>query len=173
MTYGRSNAGGGGGDRRPGDSGPQRPAGPPSGGSALAPEQVRRIFTPEGYLAVNELGERLGRMLSRDGASSSQIRNILNSLQAISETWDTLDQTEQQKMERGRQIGRLKPNLLYLAARETNRTKKDLLVGLATTLSHGIDAVLESTTDMKQRYSALVDLVEAITAYHRVNAANS
>jgi CRISPR/Cas system CSM-associated protein Csm2 small subunit len=50
-----------------------------------------------------------------------------------------------------------------------------LLSGLAETLGHGIDGVLEeklAEDERRRRYTALVDLVEAITAYHRVKARN-
>jgi CRISPR/Cas system CSM-associated protein Csm2 small subunit len=58
-----------------------------------------------------------------------------------------------------------------------------LLSDLAQTLGHGIDGVLaaaqegdEITDDQfrlcRERFTALVDLVEAITAYHRLRARN-
>lgn len=138
---------------------------PPPPPTALTREEVKRIFAPDGYLAVNELGKRLGDTLANRRIGRSQVRNILNSFQVIAETWDATDVAE-----RGRQIARLKPNLIYLAARDTNRDKKDLLTGLADTLGYGIDAVLEQGSPNQQRYTALVDLVEAITAYHRAKS---
>lgn len=136
--------------------------------TALTREEVKRIFATDGYLAVNELGKRLGDTLANQGIGRSQVRNILNSFQVIAESWDATDESE-----RGRQIARLKPNLVYLAARETNHDKKELLTGLVNTLGYGIDAVLEqglSNQHRYTRYTALVDLVEAITAYHRAQS---
>jgi CRISPR type III-A-associated protein Csm2 len=133
-------------------------------------EEVSSIFAEHGYLAVNKLGKQLGDTLAQQGATKSQVRNILNSFQAIAETWDATAAGE-----RERQIARLKPNLVYLAARETNQDRKRLLSGLAETLGHGIDGVLEeklAEDERRRRYTALVDLVEAITAYHRVKARN-
>lgn len=151
--------------------------GRPAADAALAAvrrsrEEVRRIFAEHGYLAVNELGQQLGDTLAlaQQGATKSQVRNILNSFQAIAETWDATAAGE-----RERQIARLKPNLVYLAARETNQDRKRLLSDLAETLGHGIDGVLEeklAEDERRRRYTALVDLVEAITAYHRVKASN-
>lgn len=167
--------------QRPPQGPSQRPTGPgrpaasmPSGGAPplvrLSREQVWRIFADDGYLAVNKFGQELGDTLAQQGATKSQVRNILNSFQAIAETWDATPAEE-----RRWQIARLKHNLVYLAARETNPERKKLLSDLAETLGHGIDGVLEATEPderCRRRYTALVDLVEAITAYHRVKARN-
>lgn len=149
-------------------SDPRSQGRPPAASARLAPQHVRRIFDATGYLAVNEHGEQLANALLGAGVTRSQVRNILNSFQAISEGWDAGTPHEQ-----GRQIARLKPNLVYLAARETNPRRKERLVEFAETLGFGIDAVLEGDPngpDMKRRYTALVDLVEAVTAYHRARA---
>ncbi len=160
MTQPRSGPGPAGYPRNSGE--PGRSAGPRT---RLPRDQVQRIFARDGYLAVNELGEQLGRVLARD-ATPSQIRNILNSFQTIAETWEATHEDE-----RERQIAKLKPNLVYLEARETHRDKRELLQGLTDTLGYGIDAVLTGSPDqVKQRYTALVALVEAITAYHRLQA---
>jgi len=143
---------------------------PPSESAWPSSKEVSSIFAEHGYLAVNKLGKQLGDTLAQQGATKSQVRNILNSFQAIAETWDATAAGE-----RERQIARLKPNLVYLAARETNQDRKRLLSGLAETLGHGIDGVLEeklAEDERRRRYTALVDLVEAITAYHRVKARN-
>lgn len=148
-----------------GNAGGSRPPAPPLPSARLTPAEVGRIFAPDGYLAVNDLGQRLGNALVDGGATRSQVRNILNSFQIIKETWEAIGGSE-----RGRQIARLKPNLVYLAARETNQGRRELLEGFAHTLGHGIDAVLAdgATDGVKERFVTLVDLVEAITAYHRV-----
>ena len=150
------------------------PGGPPRGGYGDAPprirltaEEVGHIFDENGYLAVNMLGQQLGKALIDGGASQSQVRTILNSFQAIAETWEATAPTE-----RGRQIARLKPNLIYLAARETAQGKKTMLQGLAETLGFAIDRTLVAgtTEEMRERFTTVVDLVEALTAYHRVGA---
>jgi CRISPR type III-A-associated protein Csm2 len=134
----------------------------------LTAQQVRSLFDDTGYLAVNEHGKQLADALVAAGVTRSQVRNILNSFQAISESWEA--GTPQ---EHGRQIARLKPNLVYLAARETNQQRKGRLAEFAETLGLCVDAVLDggiAGQEMKRRFTTLVDLVEAVTAYHRARA---
>lgn len=146
--------------------GPGRQGPPPV--STRPAADVTRIFADAGYLAVNELGQRLGDELFAAGVKNSKVRNILNSFQAIAETWDATG-----KQERERQIARLQPNLIYFAARETDYKSKPALGRLAATLGQGVDRVLaldQPADEMKQRFTTLVDLVEAITAYHRAKS---
>ena len=173
MSGGQGSRGGGGHAPRPGQPS-QGGGGPSRGGYQNAPpqtlltaEEVGHIFDENGYLTVNTLGQRLGKALIDGEASQSQVRNILNSFQAIAETWEATALTEW-----GRQIARLKPNLIYLAARETAQRKKTMLQGLAETLGFAIDHTLAAGTpeEMRERFTTVVDLVEALTAYHRVGA---
>jgi CRISPR type III-A-associated protein Csm2 len=138
----------------------------------LTKEDVERIFANDGYLAVNEFGERLGNRLADGGVSRSQVRNILNSFQNIAASWDATAPADRQR-ELGRQITRLKPNLVYLAGRETKQPARELLRELSNILGWGVDAVLAGNppdAEKARRYTALVDLVEAMTAYHRAEA---
>lgn len=129
---------------------------------------IRDIFGERGYLAVNQLGKAWGDRLAAGTIKPTRVRNILNAFQAIAETWDGAD-PDRQKAE----IARLKPNLTYLAARQTDTRQKLHLTELAEFLGQGVDVVLAPTAteaEMKQRYRTLVDLVEAITAYHRLHS---
>lgn len=119
-------------------------------------------------MAVNDLGRRLGEVLADGGVKNNKVRNILNSFQVILETWDGTGHDERQ-----RQIVRLEPNLRYLAARETDSRSRAALEALVALLGRGVEMVVEpvsSASDVKARFTTLVDLVEAITAYHRVKA---
>jgi CRISPR type III-A-associated protein Csm2 len=119
-------------------------------------------------MRVNDEGRKLGDALQGGGVTTSQVRNILDSFQRINELWE-----KDGPDERGRKLAKLGPNLTYLAARDTNSHRKAVLLGLAETLGSGVDEVLQATDESgerRRRFRALIDLVEAITAYHRLKA---
>jgi len=141
-------------------------SGTPAESIRLTGAQVEQFFTPAGYANVNVEGQRIGTILARQSVTRSQARNILDSFQRITEAWESLDE-----MERVRSIGRLEPQLIYLAGRELNPYKKALLRDFAETVKLCITAVESAgSPDRRNRYTVVVDFIEAITAYHRLTS---
>lgn len=136
-----------------------------SGGARLTAQQVDSLFSGSGYRFVNDLAKGIAEALVSAKVTKSQVRNVLNSVQVIGETWDVTDSAEQ-----GRQLARLVPNLYYLAGRETQRGRRDALTAFADTVDACVGNILAGEPIDRARYTVLADLVEAVTAYHRLRA---
>jgi CRISPR-associated protein Csm2 len=118
---------------------------------------VAEIIADRNATILVEQASSFGAALQTAGLTKSQIRGIFGRVRQIKGSWDSQD--TQRSM---RQVLLLKPRLAYQAAREPK------VRPLAKVLTYGIDSVANGKTpdEQKERFSAFVDLFEAILAYH-------
>jgi len=107
-----------------------------------------------------KFAERTAEQLVKDELTRSQIRNIFTEMRQIETLWSS--ESSAKKTEALRRLNMLKPKLAYQTARSSP------VKLLAEVLSEGITSVSTASEEERdQRFTRLVDLFEAILAYHR------
>ena len=100
--------------------------------------------------------EQTANRLKKNGLKTSQIRNIFTEVRQIQALWN-------RDPDRAvRRLSMLRPKLAYQAKRVPE------VKGLKDVLTEAIDQVVQSPNEVRdQRFQRLVDLFEAILAYHK------
>jgi CRISPR type III-A-associated protein Csm2 len=120
-------------------------------------------MTVQTIMTADKTGEELvafaqatAKQLVKDSLNRAQIRNIFTEMRQIETMWS------RDPGEALRRLNMLKPKLAYQTARSPQ------LRGLAQVLSEGITLVSAAREDERDdHFTRLVDLFEAILAYHR------
>ncbi len=114
------------------------------------------IVRGDGRILV-EQAQAFGQELAKDQLTTSQLRNAFGTMRQINFSWES----------RGSQASLrkallLKPRLAYQAQRDQK------MKPLAQVISGAIDYVAEShdSEEQRRRFGYLMDLFEAIVAYH-------
>ena len=118
-------------------------------------DKVIQIITrDEPKLLVDE-ADRAGKQLAAKRLTKSQIRNIFGTVRQIQLNWSPSISVEGERA-RVRELLLLKPKLAYQAARES-RVKP---------LADVLDLAIDQVQAKRERFQRLVELFEAILAYH-------
>jgi CRISPR-associated protein Csm2 len=115
---------------------------------------VRIITQDEPKLLVDE-AEKAGKRLADDRLTKSQIRNIFGTVRQIQLNWPP-SLSDEDKPARVRELLLLKPKLAYQAAREPK----------VRPLADVLDTAIDQVEGERPRFQRLVELFEAILAYH-------
>ena len=115
---------------------------------------VAIIARDEPKLLVEE-AERAGQQLASQRLTKNQIRNIFGAVRQIQMNWAPSASAEDQKA-RVRELLLLKPKLAYQAAREPKMKP----------LAEVLDTAIDQVEGQRERFQRLVELFEAILAYH-------
>lgn len=117
---------------------------------------VTIITRDEPRLLVRE-AEKAGQSLAtgRDRLTKSQIRNIFGTVRQIQLNWQSAMEPDEKRAV-VRQLLLLKPKLAYQAAREK----------AVKPLADVLDAAIDQVEGKQERFQRLVELFEAILAYH-------
>ena len=118
-------------------------------------DKVVQIITEDEPRLLVEQAERAGQELARQRLTKSQIRNIFGTVRQIQLNWPA-SISDGERRARVRELLLLKPKLAYQAARESK-------VG---PLADVLDVAIDQVGDRRERFQRLVELFEAILAYH-------
>lgn len=121
----------------------------------ISKDNVIKIITQdEPKLLVDEAGQA-GKQLAANKLTKNQIRNIFGTVRQIQLNWAPSLSAEDERA-RVRELLLLKPKLAYQAARE-RRVKP---------LADVLDVAIDQVQGKRERFLRLVELFEAILAYH-------
>lgn len=119
-------------------------------------DKVIRIITQDDPRLLVDEAEQAGQRLARDRLTKSQIRNIFGAVRRIELNWPLSRKDDKDQSAPVRELLLLKPKLAYQAARErTVRPLADVL-----------DVAIDQVEGDRGRFQRLVELFEAILAYH-------
>jgi CRISPR-associated protein Csm2 len=118
---------------------------------------VVTIITQDKPRLLVEKAEKAGQSLAtgRDRLTKSQIRNIFGTVRQIQLNWPPGMKPDEERAV-VRQLLLLKPKLAYQAAREK----------AVKPLADVLDAAIDEVEGKQERFQRLVELFEAILAYH-------
>lgn len=121
---------------------------------------IQKIIQTHDPELLVRYAEKLGRELSSQGLSSSQIRNVFGQVRQIEAMW----RIEAQRQLAQTRLRMLKPRLSYQAAKEG----KAGVQNLARSLTEAIDSVFAPPeSELGARFRRFTDFFEALLAYHR------
>lgn len=123
-------------------------------GVILQDKVIQIITQDEPKLLVDE-ADRAGRQLADKRLAKNQIRNIFGTVRQIQLNWSPSISTEDARA-RVRELLLLKPKLAYQAAREPK----------VKPLADVLDVAIDQVQGQRERFQRLVELFEAILAYH-------
>jgi CRISPR-associated protein Csm2 len=125
----------------------------------MTEQAVRKIIVDGDARLLVEQSRTFGEELAKDGLTTSQIRSVFGAVRLVQSTWER-DRT--QSNANLRKVLLLKPRLAYQAKREPK------LRPLAEVLSSSITFIAEphDSDEQKRRFGHMVDLFEAVLAYH-------
>ena len=121
----------------------------------IARDQVEQIITQDDPQLLVEQAKRAGERLAAKDLSKTQIRGIFGTVRQIQLNWPSRGggaSTPSQV----RQLLLLKPKLAYQAARDAK----------VKPLADVLDAAIDQVQGQRVRFQRLVELFEAILAYH-------
>jgi len=122
---------------------------------AIPRNKVIQIITQDEPKLLVDEADRAGRQLAEKRLAKNQIRNIFGTVRQIQLNWSPSISAEDERA-RVRELLLLKPKLAYQSARE-RRVKP---------LADVLDVAIDQVQGQRERFRRLVELFEAILAYH-------
>ena len=118
-------------------------------------DEVVKIITQDRPKLLVDQAQEAGKQLAGQRLTKSQIRNIFGTVRQIQLNWSpSLDGAEERA--RVRELLLLKPKLAYQATRESK----------VKPLADVLDVAIDQVEGQRERFQRLVELFEAILAYH-------
>ena len=118
-------------------------------------DEVVKIITQDKPKLLVDQAQEAGKQLAGQRLTKSQIRNIFGTVRQIQLNWSpSLDGPEERA--RVRELLLLKPKLAYQATRESK----------VKPLADVLDVAIDQVEGQRERFQRLVELFEAILAYH-------
>lgn len=121
----------------------------------IARDRVIAIITQDEPKMLVEEAEAAGEMLAGNKLTKSQIRNLFGTVRQIQMNWPSSLSPEEEKS-RVRELLLLKPKLAYQATRQKG----------VKPLADVLDLAIDQVDGRRERFQRLVELFEAILAYH-------
>jgi CRISPR-associated protein Csm2 len=118
-------------------------------------DKVIAIITEDTPKLLVDEAEQAGRALASSRLTKNQIRNIFGTVRQIQSNWPASISPEDRQA-RVRELLLLKPKLAYQAAREPK----------VEPLADVLDVAIDHVEGRRERFQRLVELFEAILAYH-------
>jgi len=121
----------------------------------ISKDKVIKIITQDDPQLLVSEADQAGEQLAGEKLTKNQIRNIFGTVRQIQLNWP-LSMSVTDEKARVRELLLLKPKLAYQAARERK----------VKPLADVLDVAIDQVQGQRVRFQRLVELFEAILAYH-------